>query len=151
MLATSHALSGAVIGLSVTQPIVAIPLAFVSHFILDAFPHIGLDEYGGHLKKQKLFHKIIIIDAALLSAVFMWLILAGASWLVFVCVVAAGSPDAIWAYRYIFQERKGKNAPKPKSAFSRFHSAIQWSQTLRGAYLEIPFALFCAAIIASQL
>ena len=58
MTATNHALSGALIGLAVMQPILALPLAFVSHFMLDAVPHFGFDEHGGHLKNKKTFHKV---------------------------------------------------------------------------------------------
>lgn len=43
MIATNHALTGAAIAVVIKQPILAIPLAFVSHFICDAIPHFGVD------------------------------------------------------------------------------------------------------------
>jgi hypothetical protein len=36
--------AGAIIALAISQPLIALPLAFVSHFVLDALPHYG---YGG--------------------------------------------------------------------------------------------------------
>lgn len=44
MLATSHIIAGAAVGKAVRRPWVALPIAFLSHFALDAVPH--LDTYG---------------------------------------------------------------------------------------------------------
>lgn len=151
MTATNHALSGALIGLVVTQPLIALPLAFVSHFVLDAIPHFGFDEHGGHLKVKKKFHKVLYIDALLLTLLILFLLVSGASWLVFACLFLAGSPDIIWAYRYVVKEKLGKAAPSPKNAFNRFHSHIQKSQTFKGLYVEVPFALIFFVLIVQKL
>ncbi len=151
MTATNHALSGALIGLVVTQPILAIPLAFASHFLLDAVPHFGLDEFGGHLKNPKKFHRILYIDALLLSAVFLILIAAGAPLLVLICAVVAGSPDLIWAYRYVFKEKFGKIPETKKNRFNKFHSDIQKSQTTKGLLVEVPLAFILSLAILNLL
>jgi hypothetical protein len=39
MLSTPHLLTGAAIVLTVPQPELSLPLAFLSHFVLDAIPH----------------------------------------------------------------------------------------------------------------
>lgn len=39
MFVTSHLLTGAAIGSVVPNPLLTIPLAFVSHFAMDALPH----------------------------------------------------------------------------------------------------------------
>lgn len=147
MMATSHALSGAAIAIAVKEPMLALPLAFVSHFALDILPHIGFDEFGGHLKKKVLFHRILKLDALLLALFMAYLILNSAGMLVIACVVLAGSPDAIWAYRYVFQEKFGQRKPRPKSLFSRFHSKIQWSQTLKGSFVEVPFTFLLLVFV----
>lgn len=151
MTATSHAAWGAAIGLVIKEPAIALPLAFVSHFILDGLPHIGLDELGGHLKNKTLFHKVLIVDATLLISFLLFLLGSGASLLVFACVFLAGSPDFVWAYRYVFQERLGRSRQRAKNAFSRFHSKIQWSQTLKGAYVEVPLTLSALIFITANL
>lgn len=151
MMATSHAITGAAIAVVVGEPVLALPLAFASHFLLDALPHIGLDEFGGHLKKKKLFHSILIIDALLLALFLLFLLFSGVSWLVFACVFLAGSPDFVWAYRYVVQEKLGAQKQHAKNAFNRFHSKIQWSQTLRGAYLEVPYAFTLLYIVTQNL
>lgn len=142
MTATNHALSGALVGAIITQPVLAIPLAFASHFILDAIPHFGLDDIGGHTSKKntKIFHRILIIDAILLLSVFVWFFVIGASWLVITCAIVAGSPDFVWAYRYIFQEKFGRQKPRSKNWLNNFHAKIQ-TQTINGAFIEASFAV----------
>lgn len=151
MTATNHALSGALIGLVITQPLIALPLAFVSHFVLDAIPHFGFDEFGGHLKAKKAFHRVLYIDALLLALLLIFLLANGAPWLVFACLVLAGSPDIIWAYRYVVKEKLGKVPPSPKNVLNRFHSHIQKSQTLKGLYVEVPFAAVLFALIIQKI
>lgn len=151
MMATSHAICGAAIAIAVKEPILALPLAFASHFICDALPHIGLDEYGGHNKKPRLFHRILATDSILLTLFIGFLLFAGAPWLIFACVFLAGCPDFVWAYRYVFQEKLGKATEHPKNIFNHFHSSIQWSQTLRGAYLELPFTVTLLYIVTQNL
>ena len=51
MTGTNHALSGAVIATFLPAP-VAIPVAFMSHFVLDAIPHFSVD------KEKKNSHRI---------------------------------------------------------------------------------------------
>src|SRR5688572_30050937 len=130
MTATNHALCGALIGLSISPPAIALPLALASHFFLDAVPHVGLDEFGGHTKAKKLFRRILAIDAILLTGIILALTITGAPWLAFACLLLAGAPDFIWAYRYIFQEKFGSKTPGKMNAFNRFHMRIQTSQTL---------------------
>lgn len=44
MLITNHVLSGAVIGASTPDPLAAFARGFVSHLVLDALPHFGVDD-----------------------------------------------------------------------------------------------------------
>ena len=151
MTATNHALSGALIGLVITQPAVALPLAFVSHFVLDALPHIGLDEFGGHLKARKKFHKILYVDALFLTLVFVVLLVLNAPWLVFACAIVAGSPDLVWAYRYVYKEKFGTLHESRKNRLNKFHASIQKSQTIKGIYVELPLAIILTIIIFHKL
>jgi hypothetical protein len=41
MLGTVHLLAGAAVGRTVKRPWLALPVAFASHFLLDAIPHLG--------------------------------------------------------------------------------------------------------------
>ncbi len=151
MMATSHAVCGAVIAIAVKEPILALPLALASHFACDALPHIGLDEYGGHNKKPGLFHKILIIDAVLLTLFVVFLLASGASWLVFACLFLAGAPDFVWAYQYVIIEKIKKTKIATQNTFNQFHTDIQWYQKLRGAYFELPFTVTLLYIVTKNL
>lgn len=152
MTATNHALTGALIGLSISQPILALPIAFISHFVCDALPHFGLASYDERTKKTKTFHRILYVDALLLLIIITWLFASGADVIVLACLVLAGSPDFIWAYRYIFKENFGKKPFPPMNILSRFHSRIQWSQTLiPGFFIELVYGLIMIVLIIKLL
>lgn len=150
MTATNHALSGAVIGLSITHPAIALPLAFASHFVLDVVPHFGLEKFTGYWKQKELFRKFILTDALLLCLFFVFLLFAKAPLLVFACVFLACLPDTAWAYRYIFYDKFGRLKPRPMNRFNKWHVDIQ-THSLKGIYLEVSFALLMFSYIASKL
>ncbi|HEX5797174.1 MAG TPA: hypothetical protein VFX86_02175 [Candidatus Saccharimonadales bacterium] len=145
MTATNHALSGALIGLGITQPAVALPLAFVSHFVLDAIPHFGIRFYQSP-KKRRFFHIYLVIDAFLLAVIMTALYFAGAGWLVFVCLFLAGCPDFVQAYKYLFME-DFRRKPTHLHWFTRFHKGIQRSETEKGILVEVPLAIIFATAI----
>ena len=41
MLLTNHALTGTVLGLSIDNEVILVPVAFASHFVLDGLPHLA--------------------------------------------------------------------------------------------------------------
>ena len=149
MTATNHALSGAVIGLAISQPAIALPLAFMSHFVLDGVPHFGIKFYESE-KKRRLFHRYLFIDAGLLAIVMLSLYLAGAGWLVFACLFLAGCPDFVQAYKYLFRPQFRKK-PTHEHWFTRFHKNIQKSETEKGIFVEIPIAIIFVFAIAHLL
>lgn len=133
-------MTGAVIAVAVQQPELAIPLAFISHFLLDALPHFGIYENDA-LKRNKhwLFRTVISIDI-LLAAVLLTIVphLAAAivsPRVVFASMVAAILPDSVWVYRF-FQEIKTQQW-KPGGWYARFHQAIQWFEQPAGLAVEV--------------
>jgi len=68
VLELPHTLAGATIATKITNPFLALPLAFLSHFILDLFPHWNpnltpeMKTYGKLTKKTKI---IIFADSFL--------------------------------------------------------------------------------------
>lgn len=145
MTATNHALSGALIGLAVTQPAIALPLAFASHFVLDAIPHFGIKFYESD-KKRRFFHGYLLVDASLLAVIIVALYLAGAGWLVFACLFLAGCPDFVQAYKYLFKP-KFRTKPTHEHWFTKFHKGIQKSETEKGIFVEIPAAIIFSILI----
>lgn len=136
MTATNHAITGAVIGLLVQDPYVALPAAFVSHFVCDAIPHF--DPAGDNNKwlKSDTFKKFLTIDALL--CVILVAVLAGARpahWLIAsICAFLATSPDLFWINRFIKLQNGKKWKP---SLFSKFADKIQWFTGPTGAVVEL--------------
>lgn len=119
MTIVNHAAVGAVIALYVKQPALAVPLAFLSHFIMDGLPHFGYDGYEEALK-HKLTILYVVLDLIGWS-VFIWIALNSQfSPLVYVCAFAGVLPDVIQSFRHFIIEKRGKI--RTKSLFSQFHT-----------------------------
>lgn len=140
MTATNHAMTGAVIAVSIPEPWLAIPLAFASHFLLDAIPHFGIYE-DDVLRRNKhwLFRSVITIDILLVLTLLITvpIYLNGQinPWIVLSCMIAAVLPDLIWVYRF-FGEVKTQTW-KPGGKFARFHQGIQKIEQPWGLIIEL--------------
>jgi hypothetical protein len=145
MTGFNHGMTGALIALTIKQPAFAVPLAFLSHFATDMIPHFGLDE-------KELFGKRfnIILVADFIFAVCLMVALAilfpQHIWLVWVCMIAAASPDLMWAYHRLYVEHFRKKQLN-LGFIGRFHKKIQWSQTIPGAYVEALWFLLIGSFI----
>jgi hypothetical protein len=134
----NHAAVGAVIGLAI-QPMLAVPLAFASHFLLDALPHFGYPGKGGYGEafKHKLTYFFIAFDAA--GCAILLYLMAGQPLIVWTCALVAVTPDIFWLYRYFWYERKGLKAPG--DGVTLWHRRIQWFERPIGFVIEVVFAL----------
>ncbi len=147
MTATNHVLAGAVIAASVKKPELAIPLAFISHFVMDGLPHFHPSQVS-----SKLAQKIAYSDAAV--AIFLSLVLlvrlkAGTpGWLILTCAFLAVSPDFVWVWRYYKLKNLEKVFSEPMSWFSRFHEKIQWSESqLGGGLVELGWFVLLVILV----
>lgn len=146
MTAANHALTGALIGTVIHQPIVALGLAFASHFFCDALPHFDIGFKFG--KKSMYLYLFFDGFAALLfAALLISQDVANPAWLA-VCGFAAMSPDLMWLYYGICN---GSHDVGKKGILARFHSKIQWSATKWGIVPELIWAsLMITAILKLQ-
>ncbi len=148
MTGANHVLTGAVIGAVIKEPVVAIPLAFASHFALDSLPHFGFSSWEQRTKYKRLLEIVLLIDGIMLAAVISVLLNASVNWLIVVCAFAAVSPDLVWVYRYIVPEKFGKLKPSDGNRFTQFHKNIQKREFPRGFIIEyIAFVTLLTAII----
>ena len=137
MHTVNHAAVGAGLAL-ILPPAAALPLAFLSHFVLDALPHYGVqgDEGYAALFKHKRTNLMVLVD--IVGFIILLLIVAGSPWYVYVAMALAVAPDLAWPYRYYFFEKRGK---KPGNGLViNFHKSIQWCERSWGIFIEIPFA-----------
>ena len=147
MTATNHALTGALIGLTVHNAWIALPVALLSHFICDAIPH-----YSDHRIKigSKQFKQYLIVDALGAVTVASYLFaLRPEAWFV-ACWAAflATSPDLMWAQSFFRSQRRQKDAPMPAHLVARFHHRIQWFAKPVGAAVEYAWAFGAVLLLA---
>jgi hypothetical protein len=146
MTGTNHALTGAFIGATITAPFVALPLAFVSHFVLDALPHYG-DGTGTNVPASAHLRKVVKFDISLVTLLFLSiLILQPANWLII--ILAAGlamAPDLMWLPAYVRGVRK-REPPREHSTIMRWHHAIQWCERPWGVVIEVLWLALLAPI-----
>ena len=122
MTTSNHILAGSLIAITLKDPILVIPLSFMSHFVLDVLPHFGNTNH--RLGDKKRVKKYLIVEAAGVLGIIL-LLSTGIYGLNLVTLAAflAVMPDLEWAFRYIFFERLGKKPPK--TITSEFHNRIQ--------------------------
>ena len=149
MTAANHTIFGALVGVLVKEPVLAIPAAFASHFLLDMLPHFGFGKLPvSKRNKLPLFRFVIGVDivVALSLAAFLPLSLVGtgvgiAS--VMACMAASYAPDALWVLRY--RRETNRRDEMNRNRFLKFHKKIQWGERSWGLWIEIPF--FTATLI----
>lgn len=153
MTASNHAVTGALIAVSVRQPAVAVVLSFFAHFAMDAIPHFGLKISDVFERNNSAkFRKVLIIDVVLSAILLIMLpLLLSESFnpvYIFLCMFACMSPDLVWGLRF-YGELKNK-VEKPKSLFSQFHNWVQWSETPKGIIVELIWFVIVLILVFIQ-
>jgi len=142
--AINHALTGAIIGIVIGEPVVAIPLAIVSHFICDMIPHYGGGTPEAVELKSALFNWLLILDVVLCGALVGVLITVRPDhWLLAaICAFAAASPDFLSLPSYL---RVKRGLPPKRDVIREFTVGIQWFQRPIGAVIDVVW--FVAALV----
>lgn len=135
MTGINHVVTGAVVATMVSQPLVAVPLAFLSHFIMDTLPHYGHrdDRYW----VSRAYKRVVAIDTCLVLAFFgMLLVFQPHNWAYIALIsVVALAPDILWLPYYIHDLRSAEL--KQRSPLVRFLKRIQLGEFPRGIYIEL--------------
>jgi FlaA1/EpsC-like NDP-sugar epimerase len=135
MQAINHALTGALIGLAVGEPVIAAPAAVVSHFVCDAIPHFGVVNNVDKYLRSPAFRKMLYADATLcFILVAVLAAVQPAHWqLAAVCAFFAAAPDFLSFKRYVSALRQKKYNFR---GYTRFARNIQWFERPIGAVVE---------------
>lgn len=138
MTFTNHMLTGSLLAKTLPLPI-AIPLAFISHFVLDSFPHFGYK--SGKISNKRLFYVVEILDFTIGALLILWLVLHHHyTWVLSGFI--AFSPDLVWIYRYIFKERFGRlQIDYNSSSITRLHKRVQKYERYWGLVVELAYGL----------
>ncbi len=138
MTLTNHLMTGAMIALVAKQPFLAIPLAFMSHFALDALPHYGDPGHGeSEYEARRRVWAVRVIDFAI-GGMFFYYLIDQQMYFVAFCALVAFIPDMVWIHRYIRQRYWGDVGLRNR--FSRFHEHIQ-RESQWGIVVEVVFGV----------
>lgn len=112
MSITIHMMAGSLIALSIKNPLLAVPLAYASHFAMDAIPHYGYPggtDFISAIKiaaKHKLAYIYSVLTVLTLIAVIVSLIYQHYYYAILIGLVAL-FPDAYMTlHYYLFERRK---------------------------------------------
>ncbi len=130
MQALNHVVFGSLIAVAVNQPVLAVPLALGSHFVMDAIPHYGSDPKAP--RGSALYHARIVVDAVASTLIVCFFLSLHPSnpMLLIACSIAAVMPDFLWPLALVIK-RKG-----PLWAFFKFHKLIQ-RESRSGIFVEL--------------
>lgn len=140
MIALNHALTGEAIALTVRRPMLAVLLAFLSHFIVDAIPHLG--NVAFYTVGSPIFPYILALDGLLTvaSVIIVCYRAKDKARLILACAFAAILPDILWLWYYA--------AGRPDFWFFNFHKAVQWYEQPVGGIVEVCYAIGASLLIA---
>jgi hypothetical protein len=115
MLETPHVFIGAAIASKFPNPLIAIPLAFASHFILETVPHWNphlnteTEKYGAPTKRSTA---IVAVDSTLALAAGSFIAYkalpnVGQAVLILACCFASVLPDVLEGPYFFLKQRAG--------------------------------------------
>lgn len=113
MLETPHVTVGAAIAAKIPNPLIAIPLAFASHFFLEKVPHWNphlnteLKTYGQITKKSRV---VVVVDVAISLAIGFFIAFNRSQstshfLTIIACCLASALPDIIEGPYFFFKVR----------------------------------------------
>lgn len=149
MRAINHALTGAIIGFVVSEPVAAVPLALGSHYLCDVLPHYGPKNAKTWIKSTD-FSLLLGLDALL--CVLLVTVLAYQApfgWqLASICAFVAVLPDFASVNRYIKVKSGQKWKPGP---YIRFANGIQWFERPIGIVVEVIWLVAMLSVLITVL
>lgn len=137
---------GAIVATLVHNPVLAVPLAFASHFALDAIPHF---DYPTHDQIDQRFFMWLAADAGLAASILaaIFFLQPSGVTLILLCAIVAASPDLMWLYYLVY--KRGQNKAK-WPWIVKFHSRIQSSSSTFWP-IELLWLLITGAYLATRL
>ena len=147
MTATNHVVTGALIATYLHNPWLVIPIAFASHFALDAIPHASFPATDN--KEHLRFLMILAVDMAVAASILMsLLVLQPPNFVLLIaCGVAAASPDLMWLYYIIIKKSREK---EKWPAIAKFHARIQ-KESPRFIVIEVVWFIVAGGLLVTRL
>lgn len=115
MLETPHVAIGAAIASKIPNPFIAIPLALISHLVMDQVPHWNPHSYTEIKTKGKISNNtkyLALVDVAISLGLGFWIASRALpdykhAAVILICSFAAVFPDVIKSPYFLFKQRIG--------------------------------------------
>jgi membrane-bound metal-dependent hydrolase YbcI (DUF457 family) len=147
MTAVNHAVTGSIIAATINNPAISLPLALVSHFVLDALPHFGAHTLTTPRSKE---FKIILYTDGFLTCCFLLIVtfvgyrVGLGSWLLPLGAILAILPDLMW-YKHYRNDIHGQE--KVWDPIRTIHKRIQQWEVSWGWIIEVVWFLTAVMIL----
>ncbi len=152
MTLTNHYMTGVGIAVITKNPFIALPLAIVSHYILDSLPHYGFKiwEQRNQGKFKIVFRTMLVLDVAVFSFFIHFLIINNVPAWYYFAGICGYLPDLAWWYIWLVPEKFG-TVRVELNLINRFHSNIQKFERLWGVIPEVIYGLVVFFLIKGAL
>lgn len=120
--ATNHVLAGALLGSVLPLP-VALPVAFMSHFVMDKIPHFGTEESQ---RNHSTFYKSVVFADIAIAITLALVAIHLHKWVMLAAGFAAYSPDSTLVFYYLTHGHDFNI--QPRNGFMKFHLAMQYER-----------------------
>ncbi len=141
MTGLNHAATGMLLGAALPFPL-SIPVAIISHFVLDALPHYGIPQEQRNV--SKFWKTFFVIDfIAALSLGFFGLLHGQPA--MFWTGLAACAPDFFWVGRIVHTH--SFDLSHNETFFTRWHAGIQHFERPWGIWVELPLSIILSGIV----
>lgn len=140
MIAAAHILTGAAVGVETHSFLIGGAISLLSHFVLDALPHIDIVVRDD---KLALWHVIGGLSDFIIAwlVIFYFLRRVANAKLVYFCAFMAILPDIIDVLRYFTR-------PKFLEWYFQFHSRIQGPRyMISGVFIQAVVIIICLIIL----
>lgn len=144
MLITPHSLVGATIAVLIPNPVIAIPVATGSHFVLDAIPHWQETLYPYKPVKQTWLRIIIDLSISLFLISMISKLHPNISFIIWITAISSNIPDLDSILLLVPRLLKTKILKK----YWDWHCKIQHETTsISGVVTQVIISLFCLFIL----
>lgn len=128
-------MTGMAIAIAIKRPELALPAAFLSHFMVDILPHwdLKIPGYRGSWRSAALTDALAAIGIIIILSVLA----PNHNWLVFFGGMLAVLPDSMWLPHALRGEHSPRHEKKLLHILRRWHSKIQRSESSIGIAVEV--------------
>lgn len=149
----NHLLAGSIIAITIKNPAIVLPLAFISHFLMDALPHYGYAGQKGYVEALK--HRMSYVStifSVMLCVIVGIILIVNSKWLALGAGLLAMSVDFIGVWNYLAFEKHGSSGRNILAKMHvGFHRRIQWCERPWGIYIEVAVFAVLFWLLLTQL